>query len=355
MGQGANDRRDHGRAVRAIAGAAAWLLAAITAVPAAEPDFSAAERHRLARITRLPAAGDLDAGMIAAVTFTSISAKDLPDFSDADCRALGRLPKLASVTLHGLPLSAACVDALPRSPVNLTLDGVAFAPDTLAALGRMPGLVGLRIDGGTGLTPRLVDALPPTSSLLRLAVGDVDGETLAALRRVPRLTELEIGAVSGAQGLAPLDGAPELERLVTTDASTGDLEVVARLPKLGALSTGLDESVGEAGLRSLVRSPTLKSVSLTFSGRNGAAGVGILAEMPRLEELRLVYQTVPDRDLARLARSSTLTSLDLREADVTAAGLLSLLKSRSLKSVGLWRVEVADDVRRRLRKRFAID
>lgn len=332
-----------------------WLHVAGVSGQAAEPDFSADERRRLARITRLPADGDLDTGKIAAVTFTSVSAKDLPDFGEADCRALGRLPKLTSFTLHGLPLSAACVDALPRSPISLTLDGVAFAPDTLAALGRMPGLVNLRIEGGTGLSARLVEAFPPTSRLVRVAVGDVDGETLAALRRVPRLTELEIGSVVGSQGLAPLDGAPDLERLVTADASAGDLEVVARLPKLGALSTGVDDGVGEAGLGSLVGSKTLKSVALQFSGKNGSAGVGVLAEMRHLDELRLVYQTVSDRDLARLARSRTLTSLDLREADVSEVGLLKLLDSRSLKTLNLWRVEVSDKVRRRLGKRFDIE
>lgn len=355
MWKDANSRRTRGRALREIGAAAAWLLAAIVTVAAAEPDFTTDERHRLARITRLPADGDLDAGKIAAVTFTSISAKDLPDFGEADCRALGRLPKLTSFTLHGLPLSAACVDALPRSPMSVTLDGVAFEPDTLAALGRMPGLVNLRIEGGTGLPTRLVEAFPPTSRLVRVSVGDVDGETLAALRGVPRLTELEIGRVVGSQGLAPLDGAPELERLVTVDASTGDLEMVARLPRLGALSTGVDDGVGEGGLRSLVRSKTLKSVALQFSGKNGSAGVGVLAEMPSLDELRLVYQTVSERDLSRLARSRTLTSLDLREADVTEAGLLKLLESRSLKNVNLWRVDLSDRARRRLGKRFAIE
>lgn len=338
-----------------IGALAVWLLLAGVSGQAAEPGFSSDERLRLARITRLPADGDLDAGKIAAVTFTSISAKDLPDFGEADCRALGRLPKLTSFTLHGLPLSAACVDALPRSPMSLTLDGVAFAPEALAALGRMPGLVNLRIEGGSGLSPRLVEAFPPTSPLVRVAVGDVDGETLAALRGLPRLTDLEIGSVVGSKGLAPLDGAPELERLVTNDASAGDLQIVARLPKLGALSTGVDDGVGEAGLRALLRSKTLMSVALQFSGKTGSAGVGVLAEMPHLDELRLVYQTVSDRDLARLARSRTLTSLDLREADVTEAGLVELLDSRSLKTVNLWRVAISDKIRRRLGKRFDIE
>ncbi len=340
---------------RMIGALAVWLVATGASAQAVEPDFSVDERRRLARITRLPAEGDLDAGKIAAVTFTSISTKDLPDFGEADCRALGRLPKLSSFTLHGLPLSAACVDALPRSPMSLTLDGVAFAPDTLAALGRMPGLVNLRIEGGSGLSARLVEAFPPTSRLVRVAVGDVDGETLAALRGVPRLTELEIGSVVGSQGLVPLDGAPELERLVTTDASAADLEVVARLPRLATLSTGVAEAVSEVDLRSLARSKTLKSVALQFAGKNGSAGVGVLAEMPHLEELKLVYQTVSDRDLARLAGSRSLVSLDLREADVTDSGLLNLLKSRSLKGVNLWRVVVSDKVRRRLGKRFDIE
>ncbi len=354
MRKSANDRRDPGPALRAIGAAVAWLLATIVTVGAAEPDFTVEERRRLARLTKLPADGELDAAKLADMTFAVISAQTVPDFGDVDCRILGRLPKLTSVTLRGLPLSGTCVDGLPRGAMNLTLDGVAFAPDTLTALGRMPGLVTLRIEGGSGLTPRLAEALPPTSPLVRLVVGKVDGETLAALRRVPRLTELEIGEAVGPQGLTPLDGALEIERLDAGDVRRADLAVIAALPKLVDLSAVVAAEVKDDDLRLLNRSKTLKTVFVNFAAGT-AAGVGVLAEMPRLDHLRLVYQTVPDRDLAQLARSRTLTALDLREADVTEAGLLNLLKSRSLKSVNLWRVGVSEKTRRKLAKRFELD
>ena len=351
-----NDARGNRPTVTTLAlvgSAALWLLGAVPTARASDPAFSAEERRRLAQITPLPAEGELTAARIAGVTFATISPKKLPDFGEADCRALGRLPKLSDVTLDDLPLSAACVDALPRTSMSLRLVGVGFAPDTLAALGRMPGLANLRIEGGKGLTARLVDAVPPTSRLVRLTAGEVDGETLTALRRLPRLTELEIERSVGGQGLAPLEGAPDLERLVVGTVTGADLAVIAGLPKLSELSIGVDAGVGEGGLRLLATSKTLKTVSLSFEA--GAAGVGVLAEMPHLEHLRLVYQTVPDRELERLARSRTLTALDLREAEVTEAGLASLLKSGSLKSVNLWRVSVSDKLRRRLAKKFQLE
>lgn len=339
--------------VVAATAASAWVGGC--AAVAEETGFTAIERRRLARITGLPAEGDLDASKLAAVTYATISPTKLPDFGDADCSALGRLPALGSVTLEGLPLSAACVDALAPRDLGLRLIAVEFTPATFAALGRMPALNNLRIEGGKGLGADLAAAFPPTSRLVRVTLGRVDGETLGRLRRLPRLTELEIAGVSGPQGLAPLEGAPELERVAIDVAGGADIAVLARLPKLANLVAGVDAATGEAGLRPLTGSRTLREVSLSFDDTPGAVGVGVLAEMPHLEHLGLVYQTVPDRELARLAGSRTLKSLDLREATVSDGGLLSLLKSRSLRSVDLWRVEPSPAVRRKLAKRFDID
>lgn len=331
------------------------LVGQIASAVAAETPFSPEERRRLARLTDLPAEGDLAAAKLEGVTFVSIGGARRVDFADADCALLARLPKLASVTLDGVEPTGACIDALPQSVTALRLVGVTLDAPALAALGRMTRLHDLWIEGGAGSTAHLADAFPPTSPLLRVKVGAVDGETLAALRRLPRLSELEVGAVLGPQGLAPLGGAPELERLSMENATAADLDTIADLPRLDTLVTGMDDDVREAQLRHLTRSKTLTSVSLSFSDRRGSTGVGVLADMPRLAHLGLVYQTVSDRELARLVRSRTLASLDLREADVSEAGLVGLLKSRSLKRVNLWRVVISDTVRRRLAKRFEID
>lgn len=354
MSDHGSPRRWWATAIAAVATAASAWVGGGGAI-AEETGFTAVERRRLARITGLPAEGDLDASKLASVTYATISPAKLPDFGDVDCSALGRLPALGSLTLEGLPLTAACVDALAPRDLSLRLVAVAFTPATFAALGRMPALNNLRIEGGEGLGPDLAAAFPPTSRLVRVTLGRIDGETLGRLRRLPRLTELEIAGVSGPQGMTPLEGAPELERVAIDVASGADIAVIARLPKLASLVAGVDAAAGEAGLRPLIGSRTLREVSLSFDDPPGAVGVGVLAEVPALAHLGLVQQTVPDRELARLAGSRTLKSLDLREATVSDGGLLTLLKSRSLTAVNLWRVEPSPAVRRKLAKRFVVD
>lgn len=341
--------------IRAL-GLAALVWTATTAVStAADPSFGAEERRRLARITNLPAEGDLDAAKLAAASYAVVSPAKLPDFGDADCAALGRLPALSSLALESFPLTATCIAALPPRDLSLRLVDAGFTPETTAALGRMPSLINLRIEGGRGLGPHLADVFAPTSRLVRVTLGSIDGETLLRLRRLPKLSELEIDRVTGDGGLAPLAGAPELERLSVNEASPADIAVIAGLPKLAALHADLAKGVDEPALRRLTTSKSLREISLAFADPPGAVGVGVLAEMLRLEHLRLVYQTVPDRELARLARSPSLTTLDLREATVSNAGLSTLTKSRSLRSVNLWRVDVSPAVRRQLKKRFEIE
>ena len=342
-------------ALRAVALAALMWTAASVVATAADPSFTAEERRRLARLTNLPAEGDLDAAKLAAASYAVVSPEKLADFADADCAALARLPALGSLALERFPLTAACVEALAGHQLSIRLIDVEFSPRTTAALGSMPSLINLRIEGGRGLGPHLADAFPPTSRLVRVTLGRIDGEILTRLRHLPKLSELEIDGVTGDRGLAPLDGAPELERLSVNEASAADLAVIAGLPKLASLHADLAKGIDETALRRLTASKSLREISLAFADPPGAVGVGVLAEMPRLEHLRLVYQTVPDRELARLARSRSLTTLDLREATVSNAGLATLAESRSLRSVNLWRVDVSAAVRRKLKKRFEIE
>lgn len=288
--------------------------------------------------------------------FATIDGAKPPAFDDATCRRLAAVSDLRSITFARMTPTPACLDALAALPElsALTLTSVGTEPATFEALGRLVHLTDLRIEVGTETRAGLAAAFPETSALLRLELSTrVDGETLRRLGRLPRLGELAIAGSTAEDGLAALAGAPALERLDTAAESNADLAVLARMPKLRELVVSVGSRVGPEGLRALATSKTIEEVAYACDGP--AVGIGELAAMSRLARLKLVYQTVPDAELARLARAPRLATLDLREAEVSEKGLAALAKSRSLKHLGLWRVAVSPKVRRLLARSMEVD
>lgn len=288
--------------------------------------------------------------------FATIDGQRLPAFGDDVCRRLASVPDLSTITFARVALTPACLDALAVLPMlsALTLTAVRGEPATFEALGRLVHLTDLRIEVNAETPAGLAAAFPETSALLRVEVSSrVDGETLRRLGRLAHLTELEFAGSTAEDGLAPLAGAAGLERLVTEAETDVDLAVLARMAKLRELGLSVGSRVGIDGVKTLATSMTLEEVS--YSSDGPTVGIGELAAMPRLTHLKLVYQTVPDAELARLARAPRLATLDLREATVTDNGLAALAKSRSLKHLGLWRVAVSPKVRRLLARSMKVD
>lgn len=288
--------------------------------------------------------------------FATIDGDRTPGFDDTVCRRLATVADLTSITLARVPVSAACLEALADLPrlAGLTLRAAPIDAAGVAALGRLGRLTDLTIEADGGAAPGLAEAFAPSSGLLRVRLSTrVDGETARRLGRLARLTELEIAGTTAEDGHAGLVGAPELERLATEVESNADLAALAGMARLRALEVAVGSEVDGRGVTGLAKSTTLEEVS--YSAEGATTGIGALAAMPRLRTLRLVYQTVPDADLARLARAPGLVALDLREASVGDAGLATLAESRSLKHLNLWRVAVSPKVLRRLAKRMTVD
>jgi hypothetical protein len=307
-------------------------------------------------------------------------AKDCPDLTEADLRAIGAhltlrelrltgrrelapewlshlagLPDLRVLALAHAALGDAAAERVARLPSLEVLDwgfDHALGANGVAAFASVPGLRDLGLRGCTGLDGA---ALVPLGALRRLERLDLDlcnGAKLTADRRLPvhvavgaeALLATELMAQGGRNGgvddgvLAALRACAALRELRVAGCravTRAGVEQLAKLP-LRRLAVTLPEQDATAFADALP--PTLEALSLAWSRRcDDAVLKTVAARLPLLRELDLAQCTaVTDDGLGALLAAASLRKLDLRGCSgLTAAALPHLLAARGLEALDL--------------------
>jgi hypothetical protein len=220
---------------------------------------------------------------------------NVPDFADADLLAVGRLPRLSSLTLNSPMLTSDGFRGL-KNPLLKSLafgDLVALTPDHVRMLQR-PGIEAFE---ATGLTDdAFVEfALIPDLKRVRLRRTAL---TDAGLKAVAALGKLEELAVDGSSITGPgLEQLTERKALKILDLSGGKLSNESLTPLLGL--------------------PSLRQLRLAGNPITDE-GAFLLANLERVELLDLGETGITDESLRHLAKHTTLKNLIVTNTKVTA-------------------------------------
>jgi beta-lactamase regulating signal transducer with metallopeptidase domain len=228
------------------------------------------------------------------------------NFSVDDLQAISVLPGLHEIAVD-----------LRRAP----------AAGTWQALLALPRLDSLTLHGVTG--DELLE-LPPLPRLreLQLAQASFEPGELAALERLPELEALQLATPADDETLADLRRLPRLRRLSLTQAgptareATGDygLELLAAMPQIESLSFS-SCSFSPAGLRLLGQLPKLKRLNLAQAHFMTQPEFAALAQLPALQELSLNGRDATREAIATLSAMPGLRALRLRDLPQESSAL----------------------------------
>ena len=216
-------------------------------------------------------------------------------------------------------------------------------PEVLAAVGRLHGLVQLRVGDTTGLA----GAWGPVGRLRRLEevwlVGPgVDDSALAAVAASPGLEVIRLGKVAATDGgIAELAQLGRLRDLSLndcphlTDAGVGRMLAASRSPRLASLSWSRFADSLPATIRALAdRHRTLRRLTLNF-GPVEDADLAPIGALGNLTDLGLIGTRVTDAGMVHLEPLAVLEGLTIEPAASTDRGLKSVGKLRGLTTLGL--------------------
>ncbi len=137
-------------------------------------------------------------------------------------------------------------------------------------------------------------------------------------------------------------GVPaNLERVSCIDGADANLEGLAPLTELRALSFRVTSEVTDVGLARLPHFAKLETLELDFTGITGA-GLAVLERFPHLTSLSLIATPVEDDALHYITALHDLTSLDLAATMIDDAGVAQLLALPKLTALGLSNIDLGD-------------
>ena len=197
------------------------------------------------------------------------------------------------------------------------------------------------------------------------------------LRRLTGLTGAGLHSRQLGRGLDVFRGMPQFERIGISQANTGQLvelkrlpnlknvcvwkpvsgnigmEALADLPKLTHLDLQ-DCKVTAELLRSLPQLPPLESLTLARCTNYDSDDLRCLQRLPNLKDIDFVCETgsLNDAALEHLSQLQHLESIALRTPwkDVTDEGMAKLSRLKSLKKIYLWKIQCTPEQISRLQK-----
>ena len=271
-------------------------------------------------------------------------------------------PEAGFVSLRGIPLDEAAVEALTRFPAlrgldleatelgdaaaaklakiitleTLLLNSTQVTDAGLAALGALPRLRVLQLNN-TYVEGAPFAAWPGTAPLEELhLLGTATGDgAVAGIARLARLKKLVLAEsdVTGS-GLAPLAGLA-LEELDLSATDVGDdapLERFTQLRRLSLRDTRISDLTPARKLAALGR---LEALDLART-RVSNAGIEFLGKLTALRELDLAYAELDDAGLASLGGLTRLESINLDSTHVTDASVPHLARLTRLRRIDLY-------------------
>jgi Leucine-rich repeat (LRR) protein len=285
----------------------------------------------LSRLTR-QAVFDRVVGVSPAIESSPITVED--------ARSLESLPYLRTLALDGRT-----DDELPRlygltrlKRLVLYANAHCTEPGLICLLEHLPELESLSIvpdEDHPPLSDAGLAALARLPRFRNLEVYEYDNVSDAGLAHLKAMTGIEVLDLADEPitdaGLAHLSGLSTIRSLrvsntPVTDAGLAHLRGLNRLEDLSLEKT----RINDAGLVHLKGLP-LEGLSLAATDVTDA-GMAELSGIKSLVRLRLYRTKVTDAGLARLRGLPKLKSLDLRETQVSEAGIKALRRARP----GLW-------------------
>lgn len=229
---------------------------------------------------------------------------------------------------------------LPGMPKldHLYLDNTKITDDGLTYVAQMPSLDRLFISF-TPVTDRGVERLAKSKlKWINLSSTKISGGAMTSLAQMERLEHLDLENFypRGDKNLGALASAKKLEylNLGNGDITVEDLEAVSKIGSLTTLRLA-NCSIENGALEKLVKLEKLSELNLSHAAISPAQWQEII-KLQTLRTLDLSTSSVSDQDLAVVAESMPLIEfIDLKETNVTEAGLMNLQKLIKLKGLEL--------------------
>jgi Leucine Rich repeat len=154
------------------------------------------------------------------------------------------------------------------------------------------------------------------------------------------------GADNDVTILAPLT---ELRRLnLGMHIKDADLLQLPSLPQLRSLNLGSDTWISDQGLECLERLPNLTSLQIRNASIT-ATGMAYIGAVGKIQSLMLNSCDVTDDSLANLAKLPHLTRLWLTDSTISDAGIVHLMGLRGLKYLSVRGTTVTEEGEQKLR------
>jgi hypothetical protein len=129
--------------------------------------------------------------------------------------------------------------------------------------------------------------------------------------------------------------------LVGAKLKDADLEPLAGVTTLKAVSLAYNPDLTDAGLKVVLKSEGLESATLIGTGLTDD-GLKQITRLKKLNRLLLENTKVTDAGLKHLAEFPELRELGLGATDVTDAGMADVAKLKNLRALSLYNTAVGD-------------
>lgn len=186
---------------------------------------------------------------------------------------------------------------------------------------------------------------PSAVSSVALSGAEIDLDRLASLSKGPMLRQLKLeGASVTDEGLAMIASLPSLEELSFEKCECSDrlLQVLADSKKLKRLRLR-SLRISDSGLVALGMLDRLELLEITECTGFSEQGLESIAQLTKLRSLTLSGKAVRDSLLLKLKNLSNITSLALRQAQVSNDGFRVLESFVKLKELDVYGTAVSSD------------
>ena len=306
------ERYNAQRAARPKPAAAPQKSAAPTTPPLASAADIKAAKERIAALD-----GSVKMAKNGAITSIKLSAGDDSGVTLDDMKLIGRLADLESIQF----------------------EGSAFADPQIAELGNLKKLKSVTINNANieDASLEILATLPELTSLDIRRDLKLTNASLAILQKMSKLTELYAHYNSFTNsGMAKISKIPTLKVVDVrgcADVSDNGAKYLARLPELEEVYFRF--MITNAGVENLTAAPKLRFVEFQDCNDLNEGSVASFQKMPALRELRIFRcKGFNDAALAGIA-ALPLERLELRDLNISNAGIAALKANSGLKSIEL--------------------
>ncbi len=306
------------------------------AAPQAEKPLASPEDMKAAEELVASLKGSVKKGKGGAIIGLTMAASSVASQDDAAAAPEGEgeedAPAPANLTAENMELIGRLADL-----ESISFEGSAFNDETCAPLANLKKLSHVTINNANigDATLEMLAALPELTFLdirrdLKLA-----NASLEILQKMPKLTELHAHynsfTNSGMNKISKVQTLKVVDVRGCSDVSDNGAKYLAKLPNIEQLYFRF--MITNAGVEHLASAPNLKYVEFQDCNDINAGAVPALQKMPALTGIRFFRcKGIDDETLRGLAQRQ-LERLELRDLNISNAGIAALKDQQGLKTV----------------------